>query len=240
MKINRHQLGEVLLEATLEQFQSVPPETKIDHAFSQSFQTDIRSITQKSESTVWRVWQAPVKRAVLIAALVMIILLTAACATPAIRNAIIEFFCVEDKTAYGITFDPYEASNAPYVIENVCIPSFEPKGYELILKEWDDSRVEHLWTNGHDEYIYYRQALIRQGSTEDTWIGIDAEATKRTTKNISGYLVEIIANKAEQQYVAVWTDNRYIYKADISVMGDNQETILKEMMNSITEVKTLD
>ena len=239
MKINRHQLGEVLLGATLNQFQSVPSEEEIDHTFSQSFQTKIRSITQKSKSAVWRVWQAPVKRAVLIAVLVMVMLVTVACATPAIRNAIIDFFLVEDETAYGITFDASEAANAPCVIKNIHVPIFEPEGYELILKEWDASRVECAWINDNDEYIHYWQSLIRQSSTEDTWMGIDAEATNRTTKNINGYLVEIISNKAEQQYVAVWTDNRYIYKADISVLNPDQETILEEMIHSLTEVEAI-
>lgn len=240
MKINRHQLGEVLLDAALNQFQSVPPEDEIDHAFSQSFQTKIRSITQKSESAVWRVWQTPVKRAVLIAILVMITLATVACATPAIRNAIIDFFFIKDETAYGITFDPYQAVNAPCRIDNVYIPSFNSKGYTLVLEDYDSSGVEFLWMSDHNEYIYYTQSVIHQDITASTWIGIDAEATDRTTKNINGYLVEIISNKENRQYVAVWTDNRYIYSVDISVMGDNQEAILKEMMDSITEVKTID
>ena len=240
MKINRHQLGEVLLKETLKEFQNIPSESEIDHAFSQSFQTKIRSITQKSESAVWRVWQTPVKRAVLIAILVMIMLATVACATPAIRNAIIDFFFVEDKSAYGITFDVCEAENAPHRIEDLYIPTFNQEGYTLSLTECDDIGAECLWINHHDEYIHYWQSLIRQGSTEDTWMGIDAEATNRTTKNINGYLVEIISNKENRQYVAVWTDNRYIYKADISVLGDNHEAILKEMMDSIIEVKTID
>lgn len=240
MKINRHQLGEVLLDATLEEFQNIPTEAEIDHAFSQSFQTKIQSISQKSESAVWRVWQTPVKRAVLIAVLVMIMLVMVACATPAIRNAIMDFFFVEDEVAYGITFDPNEIVNAPHVIENVYVPSFELEGYKLVLKENDDAGVEYHWINEHNEYIYYWQSLIQQDVTDRTWIGINAEATNRTTKNINGYLVEIISNKEEHQYVAVWTDNRYIYKADISVLGDNQETILKAMMDSITEAKLID
>ena len=239
MKINRHQLGEVLLGATLNQFQSVPSEEEIDHTFSQSFQTKIRSITQKSESALWRAWQTPVKRAVLIAILAMVMLTTVACATPAIRNAIIEFFCVEDEIAYGITFDVCEATNAPRKMNNFYIPTFEPEGYTLAVKKCDNAGVDYLWTNDQNEYIHYWQSLIRQGSSVDTWIGIDAEATNRTTKNINGYLVEIISNKETRQYVAVWTDNRYIYKADISVMGNNQETILKAMMDSLTEVEAI-
>lgn len=240
MKINRIQLEEALLKATLDQFQSVPCEAEIEHTFSLEFQERIRGLNKKSESIVWRVWQAPVKRVVLIAILLMVMLATVACAAPAIRNAIISFFFIEDETAYGITFDPYEAAHAPRMIEDVYVPAFEPVGYTLVHEESNDAGVEYLWINDQDEYIHYKQSLMRQSSAIDTWMGIDSDATNRTTKNIDGYLVEIISNKEDFQYIAVWTDNRYIYWVDISVMGDNQETILKEMMDSITEVKTID
>lgn len=239
MKINRTQLGEALLHVTLGEFQSVPSEAEIQHTFSQGFQTKIRGITKKSENAAWRVWQAPLKRAVLIAVLIMVMLVTVACATPAIRNAIIDFFFIEDETAYGITFDPYNAKNVPRKMNNFYIPTLEQEGYTLVIKKCDNAGVDYLWINDHDEYIHYWQSLIRQGLSIDTWMGIDAEATNRTTKNINGYLVEIIANKTEQQYVAVWTDNRYIYKVDISVLDSDQETILEAIMDSLAEAETI-
>lgn len=240
LKINRVQLGEVLLMVTLDQFQGVPAEAEIEHIFSQSFQEKNRSITKRSESAAWRFWQTPVKRAALITILIMVMLVTVACATPVIRNAIIDFFSVEAETAYGITFDPYDAANAPRVIENVYIPAFEPEGYTLVLKECDDSRVSYIWRNEYDEYIYYRQSLIRQGATDSTWIGIDAEETSRTRKNINGYLVEVLSDIVEQQYVAVWTDNRYIYTVDVSVFDSDPEHILEAIMNSLIEVEAID
>ena len=92
LKINRVQLGEALLLVTLDQFQGIPAEAEIEHTFSQSFQEKNRSITRRSENVAWRFWQTPVKRAALIAILIMVMLVTVACATPAIRNAIINFF----------------------------------------------------------------------------------------------------------------------------------------------------
>ena len=239
MKINRIQLGEVLLGITLGQFQNVPAEGEIDHTFSQSFQAKIRGMSKKSESVTWRVWQAPVKRAVLIAVLIMLMLGTVACATPAIRNAIIDFFFVEDKTAYGICFDPNEAINAPYVIEDFYVPTLEPEGYILSFKERTSAKVGCIWENEHNEYIYYSQSVMQQGTPDRTWVGIDAEGTKRTTKNICGHWVEIISNEAEHQYVAVWTDNRYIYTVDISALGTSQETILREIIDSLTEIEAV-
>ena len=240
MKINRIQLGEALLTITLDQFQSVPAEAEIEHTFSQKFQERIRDINKKSKSTPWRVWQMPVKRVVLIAILIMAMLVTVACATPAIRNAIIEFFFVENEADYGITFDPDKAANAPHRIENFYIPTFDPEGYTLTLNKLDSSGVEYIWINDSDEYIYYRQSIIHQDTTDSTWISIDAETTQHRTEHINGYLVEIISNEAECQYVAVWTDNQYIYKVDISVFDANPGLILEAVMNSLTEVETID
>lgn len=239
MKINRIQLGEALLLVTLDEFQSVPAEAEIQHTFSRGFQEKIRSITRKSESVAWRVWQAPVKRAILIAILIMIMLVTVACATPEIRNAIIDFFFVESEADYGIRFDPDEAANAPHVIENVYVPVVAQEGYTLSFKECTNAVVEYIWTNNHNEYIYYSQAIIQRDAPDRVWASIDAEGTKRTTKNINGYLVEILENQTDQQYVAVWTDNRYVYTVDISVLDSNQETILKAIMDSLVEVETI-
>lgn len=240
MKINGVQLGDALLMVTLNQFQSVPSEAEIEHTFSQNFQERIRSIIKKSKSAAWRAWQTPVKRAVLIAILIMVMLVTVACATPAIRNAIIDFFFVEGETAYGITFDQYQAANAPHVIENIYVPTFEPEGYILSFKECTGAKVEYLWENAHGEYINYRQSLVHESAANSTWIGIDAEGTKRVTRNINGYLVEIISNKADQQFVATWTDNCYFYLVNVSVTASNSDFILEAIINSLTEVKTID
>lgn len=240
MKIDGTQLGEVLLKITLDQFQTVPDEMVIDHKFSPSFQNNIRGISRKSEHITWRIWQAPVKRLLLITVLLTIMLAMIACATPAIREAIIDFFIVEEDINYGITFNPDEAVNAPQTIENVYIPSFEPEGGMRILKEINNSEVVCIWENRNKEYIYYSQNIIHKNATSSTWFGINAEGTSRTTKNINGYLVEIITGEAEHQYIAVWTDNRYIYSVDISVFASDPEVILEAIMNSLTEVETIE
>lgn len=240
MKIDGTQLGEVLLKITLDQFQRVPDEAEIDYKFSPSFQNNIRGISRKSEHITWRIWQAPMKRLILIAVLVTVMLALIACATPAIRGAIIDFFVIEAETSYGITFDPDAAVNAPHAIENIYIPNFEPEGYTCILKDANTSGVECIWISDDNEYIDYQQYVIQENATSSTWTGIDAEGTSRTTKIINGYLVEIINGEADHQYVATWTDNRYIYVVDISVIDSDPEPIVEAIMNSLTEVETIE
>ena len=240
MKINRIQLGEALVRATLDQLKNTPAENEIHYTFSRNFEANIRDMDKKSKSVTWRVWQTPVKRAVLIAVLIMVMLITVACATPVIRNAIIDFIFVDGETAYGITFDPCEATNAPCMIEDIYVPTFEPKGYILSSKEHTSAKVEYLWKNEHGEYINYRQSLVPESASDSTWTVIDAEGTRRTTKNINGYLVEIISNKVDQQFVAMWTDNCYFYVVNVSVIASDSEFILEAVINSLTEVKTIE
>ncbi len=240
MKIDGTQLGEVLLKITLDQFQRVPDEMEIDHKFSPSFQNNIRGISKKSEHITWRIWQAPVKRLILVAVLITVTLALIACATPAIRDAIIDFFIVEEEINYEVTFNPDEATNAPDVIEDFYIPTFDPGEYTLVYKKGNKAGAELTWKNENDEYINYRQSVIHKNATSSTWFGINAEGTSRTTKIINGYLVEIITGEAEHQYIAVWTDNRYIYSVDISVFASDPEVILEAIMNSLTEVETIE
>ena len=49
----------------------------------------------------------------------------------------------------------------------------------------------------------------------------------------------LLSNELDFQYVAVWTDNRYIYKVDISVFDFDPEYILKAIMESLVDVDTI-
>ena len=239
MKIDRVQLGEALLAFVLREYQYVPQENAIDCTFSQKFQENIRFISKKSESVAWRVWQAPLKRAILIAVLVMIMLVTIACATPSIRKAMIDFFFVGNGESYGITFDPEAAAKAPRSVEQFYAPTYDPEGYILIHKDCSPAGADLIWMNESDEYIHYMQSPIPENVTSETWIGIDAEGTSQTSQIVNGYLVEIISSEADQQFVAVWTDNRYIYTLDISCADPNPEALLEAIMVSLVEVDTV-
>lgn len=237
MKINRTQLAEALLEITLAQLREVPEEAENQHEFSQRFQDNIARICEKKESAAFCFWSTPVKRLVFIAVVVGVMFATIACAMPAVRKAIIRFFIVENETNYGIAFDRDGAENAPDIVENVYIPNFQPEGYTLVLAQSSAVGTDLRWVNAKDEYIFYQQSVIQEDTEKGEWIGINAEGTSRITKDIGGYLVEIITGQSDRQYVAVWTDEQYVYTVDISVLSSDQEEILRAIMKSLKEVE---
>ncbi len=237
MKIDRIQLADALLQVTLDQFQGIPEEGEIHHEFSRRFQENISRIQRKSEGILLGAWSVPVRKLVFIAVLVAVMLATLACAMPAIRKAILKFFIVEKETYYGITFDPDEAVNTPSCIEKPYIPSFEPEGYTLTIQEYNSATSVLMWVNEDGGYIHYHQAVVQENAGRTLWTGIDAEGADRITREIDGYLVEIVRDPENLQYVAVWTDDQYIYTLDISDASSDPEQILRGMINSMVKLQ---
>ena len=242
MKINRQELSDALLLVSLYEFPDIPQESNAGHSFSLAFQEKIRKISRKSESTAWRFWQAPLKRAILIALLVAIMLTTIACATPAIRNAIIHFFFTESESgeSYVITFDPEQAANSPRQIEESWIPSYEPPNSTLIMQEASEAMVTYIWMDDNNGVITYSQIPIPENANETNWIGIDAEDVSCSSKEINGYRVEIVSNQEMNQYTAIWTNNRYIFIVEVSSEDSYPEGILIAIMESLERVELID
>lgn len=238
MKINRAQLGELLLLDSLSRYACVPAEEELDYSFSEQFQAKIRKYWRKSESAVWRTWHTPVKRAIVIAVIIALMLTALACAVPVIKRAMIKFELVEDwQGAYGVIFDPEMAAQAPREMEEFYIPTYKPRGYELIIDDMQVTGVDYVWTNDNDEVIWYTQRRIPENPTAGTSFKINAEGTHRSTLFIDGYLVEIIACEERDQYDALWTDERYFYSLGISIIDGNPEKILREMIKSLVLVE---
>ena len=134
--------------------------------------------------------------------------------------------------AYGITFDPDMAANAPHQIEEQIIPSYIPEGFVSVLDERSILNVELAWINDKEEWIIYSQMRIPEDVEDDNWIGISSEGVTRSTEIVSGYKVEIIQD--EMVYTAIWTDNAYIYFLE---MPNSQDlTVFEQILNSITAV----
>lgn len=238
MKVGHEQLKEAFLDAVSTQHQTVPPENEIEHTFSLEFQSVIRKMSQKSESALWRGWQSPVKRAIAVAGLILIMLTVIACASPAVREAILSIFQIDDDKGYGITFNSEKAENAPDKIEDYWIPDYSSNDFTLAYQGTNQTAVTYIWQGQNQNRICYSQHPLPKNATEDTWMGINSEGATRTTESINGYLVEMLA--WDEHFVAIWTDNQYIYMVEIR--GDDIDTkeIVTSIMSSLVCVDSVD
>lgn len=238
MKIGRDQLKEAFLDAVSNRYQAVPPENEIEHTFSPEFQSEIHKMSRKSESTLWRGWQSPVKRAIAVAGLILIMLTVIACASPTVREAILSIFLIDEDKGYGITFNPEKAENAPDEIEDYWIPDYCPKDFAITYQVTSQTAVTYIWQRENRDLIRYSQLPIQEGTTEENWMGINSEGARHTTESINGYLVEMLA--WNEHFVAIWTDNQYIYMVEIR--GDDIDTkeIVTSIMSSLVCVDSVD
>jgi hypothetical protein len=237
LRIEKEHLEQALFLSSLRQFEDIPPEDEIDHSFSEHFENWIQRISHKSEKVVWRCWRSPIKRIAIIAVIIALLLGMIAC-TPAIRNALVDFFMKDTGESYEITFDPEVAATAPHSIEQYRVPSYEPEGYMLVYRNGSSASVDLLWINEMGGTLGYSQSFIPEDTTNGSWIGIDSTGMERSTEVICGYRVELLYN--EMQYVAVWTDNQYIYTIDFVNYNIDPKEMVASMIASIIEVSTVE
>lgn len=228
MKLSKEGLREVLQELSLEEFRQVPEEGQIDHCFSPALEEGIRAIDRKSGNVLWRVWRSPMKRAAAIALMAVLALTGTVCAVPAIREAAFSMILGEDERGFWLTLDPEAVSKASPIIEECMIPSYEPEGFELVRKEVNDGVVQLLWEDGSDGCIWYTQFAGIPGIT------VNAEGAQQSTRIVGGYQVRIISSEERRQFVALWTDQRYIYKVNISSVDVDPDQTLEKLLTSLT------
>lgn len=236
MKINRQDLREALLISVLDEFSDIPAENEIDYSFSPRFQARIKEISRKSEKAAWRFWHSSKRRLILVAVIVVLLAALAACAVPVIKQLYVDYFLVDNGESFGITFDPEQAANAPSTIEEYWIPNYCPDGHTLISQISAPSTVNCFWMNDSGEYVGYSQTIIPANTSNSTWIGIDAEDVERSTETINGYKVELIASPQENHLVAVWTNNLYFFKVEVSCANLHRLDVVKAIMGSLTVV----
>lgn len=237
MKINRRDLEQALLLSSLRQFEDVPPEDKIDHVFSERFENWVSRIGKKSETAVWRCWRSPIKRAAIIAVMIVLLLGLIAC-TPPVRKALVKFFMKDSGESYEITFESEAAATVPHEIRRYRVPQYEPEGYFLVYREGTIAGVEFLWINEEGGTFGYSQSPIPEDGTDSSWIGIDSTDVERETATIDGYKVEIVYN--DDQYIAIWTDDLYLYMIDLVGYNIDPINAVTAMIESIVEVATVE
>ena len=239
MKIESAQLKASLLAVAMREYAGIPAEEQIDHTFSLTFRQKAKELNRKSQRKVWRCWNIYRRRIIIIAVIVAMLATLAAC-TPIIKKFYIEYFFVDHGTHYGITFDPEQAAAAPRKCETYYIPHWNPDGNEPFIKYAAASDVTYVWIYKNVGAICYRQLPLPRDATNSTWMGIDAESSERSSRQIKGYKVELFEDKENSYLMALWTDNSYLYTIEISPTDKNSLDTVKEIMDSMVAVDPAD
>lgn len=239
MKIERVQLKASLLAVAMLEYAGIPADEQIDHTFSPSFRKKARELNTKSQRKAWRCWNVYRRRIVLIAVIISLLAALAAC-TPIIKKLYIEYFFVDHGTHYGITFDPEQAAAAPDKCETYYIPQWSPDGNEPVIKDASANEVVYIWTYKNGGAISYCQLPLPRNPTNSTWMGIDAESSERSSRQINGYKVELFEDKENSYLMALWTNNSYLYTIEISPTDKNSLDTVKIIMDSLVAVDPAD
>lgn len=226
MKIDGISLDELMLGVVLGQFKSVPFEAEIDYTFSREFQEQIHHAHKKSKSTLWRFWQTPANRAILIVVLAAVLVAAVAFVFPGVRHAVVDYFRVDEP-----------AVHIPQVVETYYIPTYEPEGFTLLYRDRYADDVIYLWENENHATIEYRQELITSYSGSNQ---TNTETENRTTKNINGFSIDIISRGEGYPFSAEWTDGRYNYHVSIPSSVSEPYKIFEALVNSLIAVGATD
>lgn len=105
-------------------------------------------------------------------------------------------------------------------------------------REASAAGVYLLWISEVGGTLGYSQLFIPEDVTSSSWIGVDSTDMERSTEVICGYRVELIYN--EMQYVAVWTDNQYIYTIDFVSYNIDPKEMVADMIASIVDASTIE
>ncbi|MGN0999077.1 MAG: DUF4367 domain-containing protein [Faecousia sp.] len=196
---------QALLDAVLEEYAGIPSEEEIDIAFSSQFEEKNPSFVQKSRSRKKPRLSTGVRRAILIAAIIAALTITAM-AAPAIREAIIKFFARNEGTHFEFDFDPEVAATAPKYIETAYKPYYIPEGYTLSNANVNFGAVMYDWKDSEtSNYIGFTQIPIPLGNTS----GPNAEGVHTDVLNLAGYEVFYVEKYSVKTYC--WTNNEYFF-----------------------------
>lgn len=196
-----------LLQSVLEEYDDLPRESELEDTFSDPFHEWADGFIRKQRPQ--RVRGRQILRAVLIAAVLLVLLAGTAMAIPAVREAIIDYFFNSYSERIGVAFNPEIAATAPGAIIQTYVFERIPDSYNLLLDECDPENATTLWVNNGGQMIVYNQYVIPDDPTDDFWIGIDIESNDRETMLIGDYLVDII--RMEDDYFLIWTNNSYFF-----------------------------
>jgi hypothetical protein len=210
---------QALVDSVLKEYTDVPDEKDIPNVFSVKFQNWTENF-QKRNGTK-RLRTITVMKRILIAALIAVLLASAAMAIPAVREAVIDFFFHEDDTRIGITFDPMQAATAPKEILSPYNIAYVTDSYILVSEGVERGYVYAWFVNNNEEWITFIQSVLPEDVEAGTWWGHNVKESKRRTVLMGDYLVEVIDGVGN--YKLVWTNNEYLFTLELPYSIDEEE-----------------
>lgn len=222
-------LQQAFLDAKLEQFSDIPEEgSAIVVEFSPAFQAKSQELIRKSNKNYYSTGKTVLRRIALVAIIAAMLALTA-CAIPAVREAIIDFFFKNAGDHYSFTYDTEQAALAPDCIETVYAPTYTADGFELVVEDISAAGVTLMWCNSEDKWINYIQGVIPDDPTRGDGGGFNSEGAMTEWITING--CEVLRIEDDEWIHYVWTSSEYEFS--ISVDDKSFEHELERIFDSI-------
>ncbi len=219
---------QALLEVSLREFEDIPEEESLHHEFSPAFDAKLEAMVSKAKRNHWSKTKVAFRRALLIAAVIAALLLTAY-AIPAVREIFLDFFIKDKETYYEFTYDPEAVANAPEYIETVYMPTYVPKGFEEESYICSVAGVSIIWYNDEGQFLFYRQRLMPEDPLNVTDSGVNAENATIEWISLGGGQVLRFEDEWNRGYF--WATNEYRFK--ILCSKELSEEELTKIFNSI-------
>ena len=213
-----------LLDATLEEFADIPArEADIPLTFSDRYRRRTEKLMRKTNSGAWHYVNTGWKRAILVAALVALLTLTAM-AFPAVRRAVANLFVDDVGTHYEFTIDPEEAAAAPRQIETAYAPTYIPEEYTLDSELISAVDISYVWySSGDTDYIAFSQAVLN--TRLQSAGGINSEGAVMQPYSIDGF--EVCRIEMESSLFYVWTKDGYYFELQMFGLDHSDEELTK-------------
>lgn len=218
-----------LLDVKLEQYADIPEnEASIDVTFSPGFLSKSQELIHKSKRNYYSRSRTVARRIALVAIITLMLALTA-CAIPAVREAIIDFFFRDAGDHYSFTYDAEQAAHAPDIIETVYRPTYVVDGFELMIEDVSAAGVTFMWCNSDDAWINYIQRVIPDDPTVGDGGGFNSEGA--VTEWIVINDCKVLRIEDDEWIHYVWTSSEYEFS--ISIDDKTLEHELEKIFDSI-------
>ncbi|MGN1308009.1 MAG: DUF4367 domain-containing protein [Faecousia sp.] len=211
--IERSPFDEAMLDAALEDFSDIPEdEDDIDLELSPQCLEKAEALVRKTKRRTWHYVNTTAKR-ILLVAIISVLLASTAMAIPAVRNAVLGFFIVDNGPEFKFIFDAELIAAAPKRLETVYFPTYIPEGYhkvedfESISRSW----VSVAWEDGiHEwEWIIYSQECMPE-APDSSGYNLNADDVETQLLVLGDYEVFYVHHLGEV-HTYNWTNGEYFF-----------------------------